>query len=689
MANKNFKARIGIEAPLIAADDGTISITLTGANAAIAGGSQTTKTAALGGQAIDSAGAVNSILVQSQGLKPASVYVDNTTSGQFGTIHVREYGQNRPGGAAATPAIPQLVLESKRQLPASTGTNSTPSTTFPYAQIRAGGYNAANFTSETGQGLAPNAINFFAAETWVNDTASFNGYISGTTLTVTSGTNVHPGLLLSATGIAAGTQISAYGTGTGGTGTYIVTTSQTLFSAGTPGAFTGAGTKNAGARMLFQSQPQGVKLNSSSLQTWLAQTWTAPTTATVGGVTVPVNSSLTTVFGEGGATTDMISVSSDGATRYLQAGASTTAFINTFANISGVPNEDTATVTASISGTTMTVTAVTSGVLSVGQQVYGTGVSQLTKITALGTGTGGTGTYTVSISQTVASTTIITGPDNYGLLATNSFNIIGARQSGQSTRRQPLKTGDTVGQVQFRGVNVANASGLQGNTNVGARFTAKATENYSTTAGGTRFTIDTMKAGTTTLSERLSTATDSTTISSDALTLTDSNSVNLVGNKITYNRVYGQWQYDATITPAASNTAYAYPIAGASGVTDYANIASVGSTSRIIPGAAGMYKLQFSLQVENSDNGAEHTAYIWWRKNGTDVTASMGRVTVPKGGATIAGWDNMISSANATDYWELMYAADDAAHISFPYYAATAFGPATASMFITLVPVGA
>jgi hypothetical protein len=37
MANKNFKARIGIEAPLIAADNGTTAITLTGANAAVAG----------------------------------------------------------------------------------------------------------------------------------------------------------------------------------------------------------------------------------------------------------------------------------------------------------------------------------------------------------------------------------------------------------------------------------------------------------------------------------------------------------------------------------------------------------------------------------------------------------------------------------------------------------------------------
>ena len=165
---------------------------------------------------------------------------------------------------------------------------------------------------------------------------------------------------------------------------------------------------------------------------------------------------------------------------------------------------------------------------------------------------------------------------------------------------------------------------------------------------------------------------------------------NINANAIT-NSSYGQWQYDATITPAAANTAYAYPIAGANGIVDFATIASVGSTSHIIPGKAGMYKLQFSIQVQNNDNGSAHNAYFWWRKNGTDVPASMGQVTVQKGalsGLAIVGWDNMIQAANATDYWEFMYAVDDT-NVIFPYLAATSFGPATASLFLTLVPVGA
>jgi len=60
--------------------------------------------------------------------------------------------------------------------------------------------------------------------------------------------------------------------------------------------------------------------------------------------------------------------------------------------------------TGSISGTTLTVTAITNGTIAINQALFGVNVTQATIITALGTGTGGVGTYTVNQSQTVAST---------------------------------------------------------------------------------------------------------------------------------------------------------------------------------------------------------------------------------------------------------------------------------------------
>jgi hypothetical protein len=62
----------------------------------------------------------------------------------------------------------------------------------------------------------------------------------------------------------------------------------------------------------------------------------------------------------------------------------------------------------SISGTTLTITAVTSGSVSVGDRLFiaASGLDYNTYVTALGTGTGGTGTYTINNTTTLASTTI-------------------------------------------------------------------------------------------------------------------------------------------------------------------------------------------------------------------------------------------------------------------------------------------
>jgi len=70
----------------------------------------------------------------------------------------------------------------------------------------------------------------------------------------------------------------------------------------------------------------------------------------------------------------------------------------------GVLGPQTAAFTASIASTTMTVTAIGSGTIGVGQEVQGAGVTAGTLISAQLTGTtGGTGTYTVTESQTVTS----------------------------------------------------------------------------------------------------------------------------------------------------------------------------------------------------------------------------------------------------------------------------------------------
>lgn len=71
--------------------------------------------------------------------------------------------------------------------------------------------------------------------------------------------------------------------------------------------------------------------------------------------------------------------------------------------------------TGAIAGTTLTVSAVASGTIQVGQVLTGSGVTVATTITASLTGAGGVGTYTVGTSQTAASTAITGAGPTYVL----------------------------------------------------------------------------------------------------------------------------------------------------------------------------------------------------------------------------------------------------------------------------------
>lgn len=100
-------------------------------------------------------------------------------------------------------------------------------------------------------------------------------------------------------------------------------------------------------------------------------------------------------------------------------------FHGSFVGVTADTGTQQALVTGSISGTTLTVTAVTSGTLAVNQAIYGTGIAVPTRITAFGTGTGGVGTYTVSIFQTIPSVTI-----GAGLPSFNNYLRLTGRGSG-------------------------------------------------------------------------------------------------------------------------------------------------------------------------------------------------------------------------------------------------------------------
>jgi len=99
--------------------------------------------------------------------------------------------------------------------------------------------------------------------------------------------------------------------------------------------------------------------------------------------------------------------------------------------------------TGSISGTTMTITAMTSGRFEINQTISGTGVTSAI-ISDPQTGVGGVGTYQVSVSQTVASTAI-TGTASVG--TTNAIfyaNSIPANTTMQWAGSQVISEAGTI-----------------------------------------------------------------------------------------------------------------------------------------------------------------------------------------------------------------------------------------------------
>lgn len=132
-----------------------------------------------------------------------------------------------------------------------------------------------------------------------------------------------------------------------------------------------------------------------------------------------------------------------------------------------VTGPQTAAFTGSISTTTLTVSAVSSGTLNVGDEVRGGTVAAGTQITAFGTGTGGTGTYTISTSQTVASTSLTTNTPvvTYDVV-TDSFLVISPTTGASSTiaaatgtLAAPVKLSAATGAVTSQGAAAASPTG--------------------------------------------------------------------------------------------------------------------------------------------------------------------------------------------------------------------------------------
>ena len=117
---------------------------------------------------------------------------------------------------------------------------------------------------------------------------------------------------------------------------------------------------------------------------------------------------------------------------------------------------------------------------------------------------------------------------------------------------------------------------------------------------------------------------------------------------------YGSFYDTSTLTLSNASATYAIPLnttAEASGV-------SVVSGSRITVANAGVYNLQFSCQLDKTDNSND-LVNIWLSKNGTNVANSNTQVTVlGNNGKLVASW-NFVLTLAANDYVQIMLQSPD------------------------------
>jgi hypothetical protein len=148
---------------------------------------------------------------------------------------------------------------------------------------------------------------------------------------------------------------------------------------------------------------------------------------------------------------------------------------------------------------------------------------------------------------------------------------------------------------------------------------------------------------------------------------------------------YGAFQDSTTQSAASTTTAYAITF----DTTDFSNNVTMVSSSRITFAAAGIYNIQFSLQLSNLANSTEDVD-VWFRVNGTDIPKSNSIFGLaPRKTASdpyhIIAAINYYAQVAANDYIQLMWRASNTAITIKAQGAQTSpTRPATPSAIVTV-----
>jgi hypothetical protein len=149
---------------------------------------------------------------------------------------------------------------------------------------------------------------------------------------------------------------------------------------------------------------------------------------------------------------------------------------------------------------------------------------------------------------------------------------------------------------------------------------------------------------------------------------------------------YGAFQDNTTQTAVSINTAYAVKL----NTTDLTNGVSVVNNISANPtivkiANAGIYNIQFSLQLEKTGGSGNMIADIWLRKNGVNLDGTTGKVVLTgsaNASPIVAAW-NYLVAVSSGDSLELMWATSND-NVVIKATSATAPHPSIPSAILTV-----
>lgn len=120
------------------------------------------------------------------------------------------------------------------------------------------------------------------------------------------------------------------------------------------------------------------------------------------------------------------------------------------------------------------------------------------------------------------------------------------------------------------------------------------------------------------------------------------------------------------------------------GTTIFSNGVSISNNSRINVDYAGIYNLQFSMQLRRTTGGGAKQTIIWIRVNGVDVPNSATHVTFQSSSDYLVPAWNFFIDMTAGQYVELMWTQDDAIVLTYEAADTIVPHPAVPSVILTM-----